>query len=143
MPVRVNRDGQIVERVSGYADIGASGRKVSLGSSEVMTLGTVLNDDQIADYLLEMVKNGECPGLTYLSEENADEPVPGVAKPAPAAGSAQGPDQVHDLYDPDENNQASVLEYLKDASPEEVARVKQAEARGQNRQQIASFKGSE
>ncbi|MDE9364581.1 hypothetical protein PZ938_03105 [Luteipulveratus sp. YIM 133132] len=59
------------------------------------------------------------------------------ASPAPGTPPAGAPSS--DLFDPAKANQDEVLVYLATADEAEVARVKAAEADGQNRQKIAAF----
>lgn len=154
-PVRVITDGQIVDRSAGDAAIGNTGRSIALGFSRVEMAGAIIPDDEVDRGLLELVKSGDGPaGLVYFeSEEDAE------AQPVELSPEAQAPQNDQDLdpgrdndgsgqesaykddpaYDPDKHVQAQVLEYLKGASPDEVERVKVAEADGQNRQQIAAY----
>jgi hypothetical protein len=155
-PVKVTRDGKLVNRIGGEAAVGLAGRKVVVGFSSIHTAGTVLRDEEVAPELLELVKDGEVRGLDYYEdeEEARSAPIPGSPEAQPPQnepelnpandgggdgddGSEAGQD---DLFDPDQHNQAAVLEYLKTASPEEVERVKAVEASGQGRQQIGAFK---
>jgi len=68
----------------------------------------------------------------------------GAAQTARAAslgqeGSAGTAQETADQYDPNDHVQADVLEYLKTADADEVARVQEAEAAGQGRKGIAEF----
>jgi hypothetical protein len=157
MPVKVIKDGQMVERLSGDASLGLGDRKVRVGYTTIEYAGAILADDQVDDQLLELVKDGEVPGLAYFDDEDEareagePEPTPVPLSAADAAASvgvglASEPDLAQDNpdeYDPSSYNQAQVLEYLADADDDEVERVQAAERSGQNRQGIAAYKRSE
>jgi hypothetical protein len=68
MPVKIITDGQIVHRLSGKASTG-SDKTVMLGYATVEPAGSVLQDDEVSDDFLELVKDGEVSGAEYYSDE--------------------------------------------------------------------------
>lgn len=153
-PVKVIKDGQMVDRSGGSGSIGAAGRTVALGYTTIEVAGAIIDDDQLDDALVERVKAGEGPdGLAYFDtvEEAQGDPVDLTPEAQPPQNDqALNPTNTEvksefkddPAYDPDKHNQAQVLEYLKSASPNEVERVKKAEKSGQDRQQIAAYNSS-
>lgn len=166
MPIKVNRDGQIVHRLAGSASVG-NDKTVMLGYATVEQAGAVIKDDEVSDDFLKLVKDGEVDGVEYFGSEKAAR-----ESETPGSPEAQQPQSDQDLnpgrggddtsdddgdeaeaptveyaddpdYDPDQHTQPKVLEYLEYASPEEVERVKGLESKGQNRQQIAAFEPQE
>lgn len=95
----------------------------------------------------EMVRNGgrsEDVEIVELEDDTHEETGEEINKGVDEPGESNS-----GLYDPTEHNVAEVMEYLKTASPEEVQRVKEAEAAGGRQggpsKTIAAFKpeGSE
>jgi hypothetical protein len=73
MPVRVLKDGQMVDRLGGYTGIGPTGKKTYSGYTTVESANAVLKDEDVADHLLELVKAGDHPGLAYISDEDSED----------------------------------------------------------------------
>jgi hypothetical protein len=67
------KDGQMVDRLGGYSGLGPSGKKTYSGYTTVEPINKVLQDDEVAEHQLEAVKAGLCPGLAYVSDEEAKE----------------------------------------------------------------------
>jgi len=165
MSIQVTRDGQIVPIWQGLAPV--AGRDVPLGYSEVFLAGAELQDEQVTEDLLELVKKGEVPGLRHFSGD-----APALdALPVPDKDSGRGPafdpDRAAEVaeerdkldaenlraeaqagdgdgeYDPSEYTQEQVLNYLETADKDEVERVQAIEADGQNRKKIREFEPKE
>jgi hypothetical protein len=77
MPIRVLKDGQMVDRLGGYSGIGPSGKKTYSGFTTVEHANTVLQDEEVAEHLLELVKAGGHPGLVYVADEGDGEDIDG------------------------------------------------------------------
>lgn len=73
-------------------------------------------------------KGGRSSGKPAVS--NGDEGKGQQSQPNPPAP---------EVFDPSEHNQDKVLEYLATAEPDEIERVKAAEADGKDRKEIAGF----
>jgi hypothetical protein len=160
-PILITRDGQMVTRLAGNATVG-TGKRVRLGYSTVETAGSLVHDDEVSERFLERVKNGEVAGARWFENDERARQEPLGATPeaqqpqndqplkpggdtgdggSGEAGEAGEGVQYQDDpdYDPEDHIQADVLEYLKTASPDEVARVQKLEASGKGRDGIASY----
>lgn len=82
MTIRVIADGQIVHRLVGTASIG-SDKTVRLGYATVEPAGTTIEDDEVSEDFLALVKDGQVTGVEYYSSEDdgPDEPEPVPASP--------------------------------------------------------------
>jgi S-adenosylmethionine synthetase len=69
MPIKVITDGQIVHRLGGSASLGAGDRKVMLGYATVETAGAVLQDEEVSEEFLQLVKDGEVSGAEFYGDE--------------------------------------------------------------------------
>lgn len=143
--IKVTRDGQMVDILEGYEKVGTRVRANT--HSDLAFANQTFEDDQVPDYLLERIKNGEHSGFVwYDGDEEGAEPAD-VGQPEPDPQSADAGDQHKspegDAYDPSKHNQDDVLAYLKDADADEVERVKEAEKAGHDRGKIADFKAKE
>lgn len=107
--VRVKKDGVTVPIVLAVFEI--RGRHINNTAPEVASEGDTYDPKKLPEELIERIKEGDA----YTSEmfELVDE--------SETRSSEEGE------FDPTEHNQKEVLEYLADASAEEVARVQDVE----------------
>lgn len=135
MAIKVTKDGLTLQRHRGTVQV--AGRDQPVTISEVVSAGLELRDDQVADHLLERLKNGESvTGLEYTpdGEEGSEEE---AAPTTPAEAPAPPPDG---QYDPTTHNVEEVLSYLESADADEVKRVQEAEAASNRKsKQVAEF----
>lgn len=120
------------------------------GPSILLDVDETIAVEEVADNCLQHFRDDE-PGYGELAEFVSNgAPTKSATQRSPAPTSNPGPSQPEDpsagSYDPSEHKVAEVLEYLDSAPPEEVARVKEAEANGGRAggpsKQIADFEPS-
>lgn len=139
-----NKVGYLVSKHPGWTPGTKSGQPVG-----VLGVGERVRAEDIPDVIVDSVRNDEPPYNEWASYEELEEDSPqaataridpGTVPPGSGQGRRSASLAGDGTFDPTSNNVADVLEYLKTASDEEVARVKAAEASSdRNSKQVADF----
>jgi hypothetical protein len=135
MPIRVKQDGATLPHSLGTVTI--NNRDVEETESHVHMAGDIIPDGVLSSHFVGLLEAGDLR-VASLVEQVEEEAVQAAAGVSAAAASAPGGE-----FDPSNHNVEAVLDHLRESSPEEVERVKDAERKGEKRKGVLAYEPPE